>query len=142
VHWLEKGKPRKLLWQQSQVSNQESQGSLETVRRCFDTKSSCTYTADYLDKLLEQAQHQRVMLISDKAGMGKSTVLTHLSEQIKQKILAKWVVRFDLNDHTDALKALQQEQVDKEKAIELITEKVLKLKPGLQKELFKQCCEQ
>jgi hypothetical protein len=82
------------------------------------------------------------MLISDKAGMGKSTVQTHLSKQIKQKIPAKWVVRFDLNDHTDALKAQKQEHTDKEKAVELISEKLLKLKPGLQLELFKQCCEQ
>jgi predicted ATP-dependent serine protease len=135
VHWLEKGKPRKLLWQQSQ-------GSLETVRRYIYTKSSYTYTADDLDKLLELAQHQRVMLISDTAGMGKSTVLTHLSKQIKQKVPAKWVVRFDLNDHTYALKALQQEQTDKEKATELISKKVLKLEPDIQLELFKQCCEQ
>jgi len=90
--WLEKEKPRKLVWQQSQRS-------LETVRRYIDTKSSHTYTADDLDKLLKQAQHQRVMLICDKAGMGKSIALTHLSEQIKQKIPAKWVVRIDLNDH-------------------------------------------
>jgi ankyrin repeat protein len=52
------------------------------------------------------------------------------------------VVRIDLNDHTDALKALKQEQIDKEKAIEFVSEKVLKLKPGLDLELFKQCCEQ
>ena len=82
------------------------------------------------------------MLISDKAGMGKSTVMTHLSKQMKQKIPAKWVVRFDLNDHTVALKALKQEQTDKEKAIGLILEKALKHKPGLQLELYKQCCEQ
>jgi len=72
VHWLEKEKPRKLLWQQFQ-------GSLKTVRRYIDTKSSHTYTDDDLDKLLQQVQHQRVMLISGKAGMGKSTALTHLS---------------------------------------------------------------
>jgi len=83
-----------------------------------------------------------VMLISDTAGMGKSTVLTHLSKQIKQKFPAKWVVRIDLNDHTDALKALKQEQIDKEKATEFVSEKVLKLKPGLDLELFKECCEQ
>ena len=110
--------------------------------RYIYTDSSHTYTADDLDKLLEQAQHQRVMLISDTAGMGKSTVLTHLSKQIKQKFPNKWVVRIDLNDHTDALKVLKQEQIDKEKAIEFVSEKLLKLKPGLEMELFKQCCEQ
>jgi len=135
VHWLEKDKSGKFLWQQSQ-------GSLETLRRYVDTYSSPTYRADDLDKLLEQAQHQRVMMISDRAGMGKSTVLTHLSQQIKQKFPAKWVVRIDLNEHTDALKALKQGHVDKETAIEFVSEKVMKLKPGLGVELFKQCCEQ
>jgi ankyrin repeat protein len=135
VHWLEKNKSGKLVWK-------ESQGSLELLRKYIDTKISHTYTADDLDKLLEKAQHQRVMLISDTAGMGKSTVLTHLSKEIKQKFPAKWVVRIDLNDHTDALYALKQEQVDKEKAIEFVSEKLLKLKPGLEMELFKQCCEQ
>jgi len=91
VHLLEKEKPRKLLWQQSQRS-------LETVHRYIDSKSSHTYTGDDLDKLLQQAQHQKVMLISDTAGMGKSTTLTHLSKQIKQKFPNKWVVRIDLND--------------------------------------------
>ena len=95
-----------------------------------------------LDKLLEQAQQQRVMLISDTAGMGKSTVLTYLSSEIKQIVPAKWVVRIDLNDHTDALKALKQEQIDKENAIEFLLKKVLKLELGLEMELFKQCCEQ
>jgi len=134
VHWLEKDKSGNLVWRQSQ-------GNLETLRRYIDTDSSHTYTADDLDKLLEQAQHQRVMLISDTAGMGKSTLLTHLSKQIKQKFPGNWVVRIDLNDHTDALKALKQEQIDKEKAIEFVSEKTVKHKPGLEVELFKKCCE-
>jgi hypothetical protein len=134
VHWLEKVKSGKLVWQQSQ-------GSLETVRQYIDTDSSQRYTADDLDKLLEQAQRQRVMLISDTAGMGKSTLLTHLSKRIKRKFPTKWVVRIDLNYHADALNALKQEQIDKEKAIEFVSDKVLKLKPGLEVQLFKQCCE-
>jgi hypothetical protein len=51
------------------------------------------------------------------------------------------VVRIDLNDHIDALKALKQVQIGKNKAIEFVSEKVLKLKPGLEIELFKECCE-
>jgi hypothetical protein len=82
------------------------------------------------------------MLISNAAGMGKSTLLTHLSKRIKQKFPAKWVVRLDLNDHTDALKSLKQEQFDKQKAIDFVSGNLLKLEPGLEMELFKQCCEQ
>jgi hypothetical protein len=134
VHWLEKDQSGKLIWQQSK-------GSLEKLRRFIDTNSSHAYTADYLDKLLEQAQHQRIMLIFDTAGMGKSTVMTHLSKQIKQNFPSKWVVRIDLNDHTDELMALKQEQINRKKANEFVSEKVLKLKPGLDLELFKQCCE-
>jgi hypothetical protein len=74
--------------------------------------------------------------------MGKSTVLTHLSKVIKRTSPAKWVVRIDLNDHTDALKTLDQKHIEKENAIEFMSEKLLELKPGLEMELFKQCCEQ
>jgi hypothetical protein len=125
VHWAQKDKSGNLIWQQSQ-------GSLETVRRNIDAESSHTYTADDLNKLLEQAEHQRVMLISDRTGIGKSTVLTHLSKQIKQNFPAKWVVRIDLNDHTDVLNALKQEQIDEQKAIAFVSDKLLKLKPGLE----------
>jgi hypothetical protein len=135
VHWLERNELGKLFWQQSQ-------GSLETLRKYIDTHSWHTYTPDDLDKLLEQAHKQRVMLTSDTAGMGKSTVLTHLSKQIKQKFPAKWVVRIALNDHTGALEALKNEQIDKEKGTEFVLEKILKVKPGVEKELFKQCCKQ
>ena len=108
------------------------------MRKYIDTESSHTYTAD---ELLEQAQHQRIVLISDTAGMGKSTVLTHLSKQIKPKFPAKCVVRINLNDHTDALEALKalkkehQKNIDKKKAIEFVSTELLKM------ELFKQCCE-
>jgi hypothetical protein len=137
VHWLHKDKSGKLLWQ-------KSQGSLKKLREYIDTESSHTYSYSVvnLDKLLEQAQHQRVMLISDTASMGKSTVLTYLSMQIKRNFPAKWVLRMDLNNHTDALKSLKKEQIDKEKAIEFVSEKLLKIKPGLELELFKRGCEQ
>jgi ankyrin repeat protein len=135
VHWLESDMAGKLVWQQSQ-------GSLETLRKYIDTECSHTYTADDLDKLLEKAQQQRVMLISDTAGMGKSTLLTVLSKQIKQKFPTKWVVRIDLNHHTNALNKLMQEQINKRKAIEFLSEKLMNHKPGLEMELFNLCCVQ
>ena len=63
-----------------------------------------------------------MMLISDIAGMGKSTVLTQLSKQtqqskkIRQNFQAKRRVRIELNDHTYALKELKK-QTDKKKSI-------------------------
>jgi adenylate kinase len=73
-----------------------------------------------------------VTLISATAGMGKSTVLTHLSKEIKRKFPHKWVVRIDLNNHTEALKALREKQICKEKEIEFLLEKVLNHKLGLE----------
>jgi hypothetical protein len=64
--------------------------------------------------------------------MSKSTVLTHLSKIIKRTFPAKWVVRIDLNDHTDVLKVLKEEQIDNEKVIEFVSERLLKFKPGLE----------
>jgi Ni2+-binding GTPase involved in maturation of urease and hydrogenase len=77
------------------------------------------------------------MLISDTAGMGKSTVLTHLSKQIKQKFPVKWVVRIDLNDHTDALKALYKRLIGKKRAADFVSTKLLNLKRGSEMELLK-----
>jgi len=65
-----------------------------------------------------------------------------MSKQIKRKFPARWVVRIDLNDHIDVLTALKQEQMDKERAKEFVSEKLLKLERGLEMELFKKCCEQ
>jgi hypothetical protein len=52
------------------------------------------------------------------------------------------VERIDLNDHTDALTTLEKEQIDKERAIEFVSEKLLKLEPGVELEVFKQSCEE
>jgi MoxR-like ATPase len=135
VNWLEKDKSGKLLWQ-------KSKGSLETLRRYIDTERSNTFTPDDVDKLLKQALHQRVVLISDTVGTGKSTILKNLSKKIEEKYPAKWVVRIDLNGHTDALDTLKEEQIRMEKAIEFVSERLLKLKSDFELELFRQCCEQ
>jgi len=78
-----------------------------------------------------------MMLIYDRAGMNKSTVLTRLSKQNIPNFLSKWVVRIYLNDNTDTLKAMKEEQMDTEKENEFASVKMLKVKPGFELELFK-----
>ena len=73
-----------------------------------------------------------MMLISDTSGVGKSTVLAHVSEDIIQNSPTNWVVRIDLNDHTDTLNALQGEEMSEKKATEFVLEEMLKLKPPLE----------
>jgi predicted ATP-dependent serine protease len=59
---------------------------LRNIAHILDTDSLHKYTctAGDLDKLLEQTQHQRVMSISNTAGIDKSTVLTQISKQFEQ----------------------------------------------------------
>jgi hypothetical protein len=137
VHLLQKDDLGNLIWQKSQET-------LETMRRYIDTDSPLKYTHENLDKLLKQAEHQGVILISGTAGTGKSTVVTHLSKHIRQNLRTKWVVRIDLNNHKKALLALnklEQKKIDKVKAIDFVSEDLLKFKSDLEKGLFKQCCE-
>ena len=82
------------------------------------------------------------MLISDAAGMGKTTLLTYLSKEIKKEFPQNWVVRLDLNDHTDILESQKGKKMNEERAIELISNKMLKLDSPLEKELFKVYFEQ
>jgi len=131
VHWLLKNKSGRLIWQQSQ-------GSLRALREYIDTQNPLPYPPENLDEFLKQAQCQKVMLIADIAGMGKTTVLTHLSKQIKHKFPAYWVVRINLNDHADVLGAQVKQKIG---TIEFLCEKLLKFRYPFEKELFKQCCQ-
>jgi hypothetical protein len=129
VHWLVEEESGELIWQQSQ-------GDLKTLRKYTDAQKTYSYATSHLDKLLQQAKLQRVMIIADKAGMGKSTILTRLSKRIKQKFPAHWLFRIDLNDYTEPLKA-QEGKTDKEWVLEFVTTKLLKLESPLEMELFK-----
>ena len=130
VHWLVENKSGDLVWQQSK-------GDLNILRKYIDAQKSHSYSPSDLDNLLQQAKSQRVMIITDKAGMGKSTVLTHLSKQIKQKFPAHWLVRIDLNNYTELFEAQKVSKMDKGWVLEFVSKEVLKLESHLEKELFK-----
>ena len=133
VHWLLKDESGKFIWQQSK-------GSLRALRGYIDARNPLPYPPENLEKFLEQAQYQKVMLIADIAGMGKTTVLTNLCMQIKEKYAPSpcWVVKIDLTNHTNVLEAATEVK-QKLQAIEFLSEKLVELKTPLEKELFKQC---
>ena len=134
VHWLHKEKSGEIIWQQSQ-------GNLKTLHEYIDTHKSHSFTPRDLENLLQQAKSQRVMLIADRAGIGKTTVLTYLSKRIKQYFPAHWLVRIDLNDYTGLLEGQKGKKMDKGKLLEFISKEVLKLESHLEKELFKKSFE-
>ena len=134
VHWLEQEKSGELIWQ-------KSQGNLQTLRKYIDNQKSHCYAPSDLDNLLHHAKQQRVTIIADKAGMGKTIVLTQLFKQIKQKYPAHWLVGIGLNDYTKLLKALEGKKMDKELVLEFVSKEVLKLESHSEKELFKKAVE-
>jgi hypothetical protein len=133
VHWLQKEISGEFNWQQTQ-------GNLKTLRKYIDTHKSHSYAPSELDKVLQKAKHHRVMLIADEAGMGKSTVLDHLSERMKQEFPGHWLVKIDLNDYTEQLKDQNAKKVNKETVLKFLSEDVLKLESHFE-ELFKKSFE-
>jgi hypothetical protein len=101
--------------------------------QCEENPTS--YSAENFNKLMQQAQRQKVMIISDTAGMGKTTILTHLAKQVKQNFPCHWVARIDLNDHADAFEAQNKQEIG---AVEFLSQRLLKLNSPLEKELFEQ----
>ena len=134
VHWLVKEKSGDLVWQQSQ-------GNFKKLRKYIYDQKSYSYSLSDLDNLLQQAKQQRLMLIAGTAGMGKTTVLTHLFKKIKETFPTHWLVRIDLNDYTELLEAQKERKMDKGDVVDFISTEVLKLESRLEKELFKKSFE-
>ena len=134
VQWLVEDASEELHWQ-------ESKGNVKTLREYIDVQKSQSFAHSDVDKLLDQAKHQRFIIIADTAGMGKTTVLTHVSKRIMKKSPAHWLVRIDLNDYTELLKAQKGKAMDKEKVLEFISKEVLQLESDLEKEFFKKSFE-
>lgn len=101
IHWL-KSESGKLIWHKSQgsVSNLVKYREIDKVVRTDDKTSNLK--EDTENKYLEENK-SKIIIISDPAGMGKSTVLTSLSMQIKKAKPSLWVIRIDLNDYTTVL---------------------------------------
>ncbi|XP_023311719.1 uncharacterized protein LOC108913549 [Anoplophora glabripennis] len=53
---------------------------------------------------------ENVVLISDSAGMGKSAVLANLAAAIKEKSPYLWVIKIELSEYTDTLRALNNDR--------------------------------
>jgi predicted NACHT family NTPase len=79
-----------------------------------------------------------VILIADTAGMGKTTLLTHFSQEIRKKWPGYWLIRIDLNKHTDVL---EDQAKQKRGTVEFFIEKLLNFGSQFEKELFKECCQ-
>jgi adenylate kinase len=67
----------------------------------------------------------RVILVIDAAGMGKSALLTHLAKQTQESHLQTWVVRVNLNNYTRILYEIQTNGSDEDVATKLLKKAAL-----------------
>jgi ankyrin repeat protein len=118
IHWL-KGTAKGFIWQQSQ----NSLGQLINYVEKDDTP---------LSKI-----NDRVTIIADTPGMGKSTILAHLAEQEKASNPALWVIRINL---VDCVNQLADETIsfdNKEQAIDFLLATEIRTKLKLEEKLFR-----
>jgi hypothetical protein len=64
----------------------------------------------------------RIILVTDEPGMGKSTLLTHLAKETRQCHNDVWIVRVNINNHTSILHDIKSNGLEEEGAIKLLTE--------------------
>ncbi|KRT86608.1 hypothetical protein AMK59_397, partial [Oryctes borbonicus] len=128
VHWISEEQTGQLIWQ-------KSHGDIAHLRKYFDTENRHLFPPENIEELLEQARRQKTMIISDTAGMGKSTVLTYLSKEIKRRFPIYWVVVLHLNNYTKVLESHKATQID---PVEFLADKLLQLSSSFKKALFTQ----
>ncbi|XP_023311592.1 uncharacterized protein LOC108909966 [Anoplophora glabripennis] len=63
---------------------------------------------------------ERIVLISDSAGMGKTTILANLAVKIKENHPSRWVVRIDLNNQSGAFKAAAKKRAKSIGVVDLL----------------------
>jgi hypothetical protein len=96
VHWIhvEDGS---LLWRDSNCN-------IDIIRRHIDETKCRNYD---IKNVMEQSD--RTMLLVAEPGMGKSTFLSDLEHEIKERNPAVWVLRINLIEHTKLLDDMELE---------------------------------
>jgi hypothetical protein len=84
----------------------------------------------------------KVSILCDVAGMGKSTVLNHIAQQLKTDHAEKWISKVDLNDYTSELDEVNPEDLKtSQQAIDFLIQNIFKLETDFELKLFKKSCE-
>ncbi len=128
IHWLERS-GETLNWMKT---SRDISGILKLIE---DGKPAGSREESMVDL------PQRISILIDIAGMGKSTVLNCLAQQIKKKNPNYFVIKIDLNDYSNQLDELDSEDLETcEKAVGLLAEKIMNLQSGFEKNLFWKSC--
>lgn len=122
IHWIKESRGN-LCWQ-------KSFGKVSKLHEYIDTKVKQQSKAKNLRNLDE-----KINLVSAEPGMGKSTVLTQMALQTKNLDQQSWIVRVNLNDHTNELKNLSLDCKTLDKVLEFLN-RVMNLKSNFEKKIL------
>jgi ankyrin repeat protein len=124
IHWFH-NEDGKLIWK-------ASKGNKDVVYRHLDSRKWQDYKAKNFCDI-----DDRVVLIAAKPGMGKTTLLTHLAAGTKELDPSMWIVRVDLNDHTNFLNKIKigKTELEIESVAKFLREEVLLLGKGVASKL-------
>ena len=90
------------------------------------------------DQVLQLLDHEKVVIIADDPGMGKTFTARHLAKQLMERNTKSWVVFIDLKQH---VAAYVKDHDDHEIQQDFFTKKILKL-GSLEEKLFDHFFEQ
>jgi len=96
---------------------QELQDIISYRKKEFDRKTLPGLTPSTLFEV-----EDRVILVTDEPGMGKSTLLTHLARETRKRHPDMWIVRVNINNYTRILNELKKKSCDENDVINLLTE--------------------
>ncbi|XP_046416962.1 uncharacterized protein LOC124177987 [Neodiprion fabricii] len=147
VHWLMMGSSG-LLWV-------KSRGNITTLVKHRDGSGDyyCSYDhcqvcnaatrVSSVDQLANQ--HERPVIISNTAGMGKTIMFTYLARKLAD-YPGMWVIKINLNDFTEVLleelRSRTFHENDIVEAIEFFVDKLLVPETDLEKEIFKRLIQE
>ncbi|KAJ8871765.1 hypothetical protein PR048_028105 [Dryococelus australis] len=119
----------------------KTKGSISSLRSYIITESRINYAeSDIIERTLDQFP----IIISDTAGMGKTTVVTNLALEMKRKFPFSWVFRIDLNSYNHELETeLNKKEkslrgVDLDLGLNFLLDKMLKVQTQFEKNLIKE----
>ncbi len=83
----------------------------------------------------------RITIVSDVAGMGKSLLFFKIAEILKEDNPDHWIFKFDLNDHSEALDKLTNINLRSSgDAIKFLGEEIIKFKSDFEKKHLSNSC--
>jgi predicted NACHT family NTPase len=76
------------------------------VKKSDPTKSTVNILKNSTE-LINHAEHLKVVIASDGAGVGKTTTISHMAMKFKQDLLCRWVELIDLKKHIVRFEKIQ-----------------------------------